>query len=76
MEKGLAALNQRVWDSALEWFQQARQLYPKATAIRQVIEALSRIRDTRQKIDQALVEKNYNEALRLARFVDLQARKL
>lgn len=76
MEKGLAALNHRVWDSALEWFQQARQLYPKATEIRQVIEALSRIRDTRQKIDQALVEKNYNEAMRLARFVDLQARKL
>ena len=74
--KGIAALNQRNWNSAFEWFNQAHRLNPMAAELMQVIEPLSRIRNMRQEINQAVAEGKYDQALRLAQLVDFQASKL
>jgi len=76
MGKGITALNQRNWNSAFEWFNQAQRLNPMAAELTQVIEPLSRIRNMRQEINQAVAEGKYDQALRLAQLVDFQASKL
>ena len=72
MEEGVKALQEERWESALEFFLQAFKLRPGAVRLKQaVVEPLTRIKEMRQEIDQALAGGESKKALRLARSVNL-----
>ena len=71
MEEGVKALQEERWESALEFFLQALKLRPGAVHLKQaVVESLTRIKEMRQEIDEALARGESKKALRLARSVD------
>jgi len=76
MEKGVEALKQGAWELALEWFSKARKIHPGSVELGHVIDRLSQIKDTREKIEEALLQKRFNEAHHFAGIVDLQVQNL
>lgn len=76
MEKGLETLKQGAWELSLKWFCQVQKLSPNSIELGHIIECLSQIKDTRQKINEALLQKKFNEAHHFAGFVDLQVQNL
>jgi serine/threonine protein kinase len=72
MEEGLEELQEEHWESALECFCQVLKLNPGAVRLKQIIALLTRIKEMRRDIDQALAQREFRKALRLARSVDLQ----
>ena len=76
MEEGLRALQGMGWEDALQWFQEALKLHSGVLQLRRIIAELSQIEDIRKKIDLALVHGNFDEAQRLACFVDQKVEQI
>ena len=76
MAKGVEALKQGAWELALKWFCQVQKLCPNSVELGHIIERLSQIKDARQEINEALLQKRFNEARHFAGFVDLQVENL
>jgi len=76
MAKGVEALKQGAWELALKWFCQVQKLCPNSVELGHIIERLSQIKGTRQKLNEALLQKKFNEAHHFAGFVDLQVENL
>ena len=76
MEQGLLELHKEHWESALDLFQQAIQLHKGASQLRQIIELLTKLKDMRQNINQAVGQKDFDKALLLARSVDCQVEEM
>ena len=71
MEEGIKALQEERWESALEFLREALKLQPKVCNVRKWVETLTRIKQMRQEIDQAVARGEFKKALRLARSLDL-----
>jgi serine/threonine protein kinase len=71
MEKGLIALQEENWETALNWYHKAFQLNPATQHLSQLIESLNQVVDTRRKMEAALQERKFDTALYLAHLVDI-----
>ena len=69
-QKNIASFFDQDYENYLLWFVVAEESDPAYTELKQTIDILSRIKDMRCGIDQALIQKRCNEAERLAYFVD------
>ena len=74
MEEGVSCVQDGEWESALEWFQRARQLNPGGSEAdrsgRTVGRILEEVRDARRRIDDAISAGDCDRALAEARGID------
>jgi serine/threonine protein kinase len=73
MEAGTRALEEGQWEVALDYFQAAYGANPGACSLKTVIANLSQIRDVRIKVDNALMNRDFETAESLACFIDAKA---
>lgn len=72
MEAGMLAFQERQWELALGHFREAYALNSGAIQLKPIIEQLSQLEEARKKTDIALMNGNFEEAERLACFIDLK----
>lgn len=76
VEEGSNHLINGSWDAALGCYQEAININPGARNVNEIIRPLSKITEARRQIHQALIQKDFPIALRLARLVDLEVERL
>lgn len=76
VEEGSNHLINGSWEAALECYQEAISINPGARHINNIIRPLLKITDARRQIHQALIQKDFSIALRLACLVDLEVGRL
>ena len=72
MEQSILALQKNSWETALEFLQKAIRLHSGNVHLLPLIERLTTLKDLRTKINQALGNSDFNEAIMLAELVDHQ----
>ena len=70
MQDGLNALRSERWESALACYHKAAKYNPSAEFLSTIIEWLSWVKNTKNKIDAAMQQENFGIAISLARYVD------
>ena len=73
MEAGTQALEEGQWEVATDYFQAAYGANPGASPLKTVISNLFQIRDIRRKVDNALMNRDFETAESLACFIDAKA---
>jgi serine/threonine protein kinase len=71
MEEGLSAFQKEYWLTALSWYRKAFELHCGTQNLNQIIEFLTQIENTRQKINVVVQQGNFDAAIGLARTVDI-----
>ena len=72
MEAGMLALQEAQWEIALRYFSEAYAVNSGEIQLKPMIEKLSAIEEARKKTDRALMDGNFDEAQRIACFIDFK----
>jgi hypothetical protein len=70
LEKAVEEMKKESWEPALLWFEKAMQLDPHNVQLCTTTEILSHIKSIRRDINQAFIQNDFDNARRLASFVD------
>lgn len=70
MQEGSNALQADSWEDALVCFENAAKYNPSSENLIQIVDRLTWIKNTKNKIDAALHQENFELAITLARYVD------
>jgi len=68
----MLALQEAQWEIALRYFSEAYAVNSGEIQLKPMIEKLSAIEEARKKTDRALMDGNFDEAQRIACFIDFK----